>query len=276
MLIKKFKIFILIFLWIGVSSPAFGESTQELRTTYNAAIKAVVQEVVSMKNSYPELEGFSSSAIQKDTNGFSRVFYTHDAGGLDPKQDPYGFDLSIHVEPLDVQEDLDSDTTESRWPFPLLGIKVVAQSQRKGSSASFDVNKIVESHMDILNDLEQKSLPFQLDLKPQRDVFDVSENIGITVSLINSGSKGFRVADLNENSLYCTFADRDWGTQEGPREFNSLLNPGSSITTLLTIPGSDTPQDMWISCQYAIAFKGVRPYKRIKVSIQRQAKSPSI
>ncbi|MBL8013587.1 MAG: hypothetical protein JNN05_07030, partial [Candidatus Omnitrophica bacterium] len=218
MIIKNVKIVILLTFLAGLSPQVFGADTQELKGVYNSAIKAVVDEIVSMKNSYPELEGFSISSIQQDSRGFSRVYYAHDPGLGDSKDDPYGFELVIDAEPFEPSTDATSQT-QAQLTFPLLGIKVVARAERKGASASFDVTKIVESHMDVLNDLEQKFLPFQLDLKPQKEIFDISEDMSITVSLVNSGAKGFRVADLNEKSLYCTFADRDWGTQEGPREF---------------------------------------------------------
>lgn len=240
---------------------------QEVKDVYNAALESVVHEIQSMKNGYPELEGFSSAAIHQDSSGFNTLLYSHDSSGVSGK-DPYEYSLSIESKPYKAGDKAVLNENKQEILFPLLSFKVVMEAQKKGASTSFDARKIIESSMDGLKDLEQKFLPFQLDLKAQKESFEVYEDIVVTASLNNYGVKGFRVADINENSLYCNIGEIEWGSPDGVVEFNTVLNPKSSLATMLTIPGVDTPQDVWISCKYAIAFKGVQPYKRIKISIK--------
>lgn len=257
---------VLVVLTMAFGSMAWADD-QEVKNAYNAALESVVQEIQAMKNGYPELEGFSSAAIQQDGSGFNTLLYNHDSSGT-TNNDPYGYSLSIISKPYNSGDKAVLNENKQEMVFPLLSIKVVMEAQKKGTSTSFDARKIVESSMDGLKDLEQKFLPFQLDLKAQKESFEVYEDIVVTASLNNYGVKGFRVAAIDENSLYCNIGEIEWGNPDGAVEFNSVLNPKSSLATMLTIPGVDTPQDVWISCKYAIAFKGVQPYKRIKISIK--------
>jgi hypothetical protein len=250
-----------------LACPPLSAQTQNeaIRTRYNESIEAIVRDIIQAKNGYPELEGFSRSAISQDSNGFESVFYEHDSAGN--AQDPYSCSFSINIKELKGDE---PQAEGSGWEtkFPLLGIKVVVESQRKGEWVSFDLRKIVESNLENLKTLEQDYLPFRLELKTSKEVYAVFESITITALLRNTGIKAFKVADLDEDSLYCKIGNKDWGNPEPAVELNKVLNSHGTIQKILNISGADDPQDLWIACTYAIGFQGVQPYQRIKISIK--------
>ena len=250
-----------------LACPPLSAQTQSeaIRDRYNESIEAIVKDIIQAKNGYPELEGFSKAAISRDSNGFESVSYSHDSSGN--AQDPYGYSFSINIRGLN-DDVLQTEGSLWEMKFSLLGRKVVVDSQRKGEWVSFDLRKIVESNLENLRILEQDYLPFRLELKTQKDVYFVHENITITVSLKNTGVKAFKVAELDEKSLYCTIGNKDWGNPEPAVEFNKVLNSYGTIQKILEVSGAGEPQDLWIACTYAIGFQGVQPYQRIKISIK--------
>lgn len=248
-----------------LACPPLGAQDETIRSRYNESIEAIVQDIMQAKNGYPELEGFSSSAISLGANGFKGVVYEHDSSGN--AHDPYSCSFSINIKALN-DEALSQKDSSWEIKFPLLDFKVVVESQKKGEWVSFDLRRIVESNLENLRILEQDYLPFRLELKTEKDVYSVSENITITASLKNVSVKAFKVADLDENSLYCTIGNKDWGNSEPVVEFNKVLNSYGTIQKVLEVSGVDDPQDIWIACTYAIGLKGVQPYQRIKVSIK--------
>ena len=239
--------------------------TEAIRIRYNESIEAIVKDIIQARNGYPELEGFSRAAISQDANGFESVSYAHDSAGN--AKDPYSCSFSISMKEL---KDAEPQSEGSGWEtkFPLLGIKVVVESQRKGEWVSFDLRRIVESNLENLKTLEQDYLPFRLELKTSKDVYAVFESITITALLRNTGIKAFKLADLDEDSLYCKIGNKDWGNPEPVVELNKVLSAHGTIQKILTISGADDPQDLWIACTYAIGFQGVQPYQRIKISIK--------
>lgn len=240
------------------------ETARAIQSQYNAAIESIVDEILKVRNGYPELEGFSKSVISVDANGFDRVFYTHgSASGVDS----YAYQLSINPTLLDTEVFVPADASTQEIKFPLLGFKVVVESPGKGESTSFDYHKIVLSNMERLNVLEQEFLPFRLKLQAQKESFRVYEDIAITAILQNVGQKAYQVADLGENSMYCQIGQSEWGEPQGSPDLNRVLNSGASLAKILKVYGFDTPQELWISCTYAIAYRGVQPYDRIKVAI---------
>ena len=240
-----------------------------VRIHFNEAVDAIVQEIISAKTGYPELEGFSRSVISQDANGFDSVSYKHDSSSAAfNNQDPYAYELTISVRQLGEQENIPVDGSLLSIKFPLLGMKVVVESQKKGESTSFDLKKIVESNMEGLKSLEQESLPFRLELRAQKESYEVYEDITIVATLKNKGFKAFQLADLDENSLYCKIGQSEWGGLETSPKINQILSSNASIAKILRVYGVDTPQELWISCTYAIAYKGVQPYNRIKVAIK--------
>jgi hypothetical protein len=247
--------------------PPLSAQTQSeaIRSRYNESIEAIAKDIIQTKKGYPELEGFSRSAISQDSNGFESIYYVHDSSGY--AHDPYSYSLTINIKTLSGNEPQNGGSP-LEIKFPLLGIKVVVDSQNKGESVSFDLRRIVESDLEGLRILEQNYLPFRLELKSQKDVYSVQEDITITALLRNTGIKAFKVADLDEDSLYCKIGNKDWGNPEPAVEFNKVLSAHGTIQKVLTISGVDDPQDLWIACTYAIGFQGVQPYQRIKISIK--------
>ena len=237
-----------------------------VRSRYNESIEGIVKDVIQAKSGYPELENFSKTAISQGVNGFENISYVHDlpASG---SHDPYAYRFSVGIKDLSSDDTKDID---SSWEvkFPLLGFKVVAESERKGESVSFDFRKIVEKNLANLRVLEQDFLPFRLELKTEKDVYSVREEIVLTVSLKNMSPKPYKLADLDENSLYCTISDQEWGNSDAQVELNKVLNSNGMIQQILTINGMETPQEIWIACTYAVGYKGVQPYSRAKISIQ--------
>lgn len=266
---QKIKIGIFLAMMMFMVCPSIMAQDDAVRIRYNEAIDSIVQEIIRAKNGYPELEGFTRSVISQDSNGYSVMYYMHDSSSeAINNQDPYAYQLSISAKSIGELETVPVDGALWVTRFPLLGIKVVVESQKRGEWTSFDLKRIVETNMEGLKSLEQEALPFRLELKAQKEDYEVYEDITIIASLKNKGVKAFQLADLDENSLYCKIGQSEWGSPEASPVMNQILNTYSSIDKILRVYGVDTPQELWISCTYAIAFKGVQPYNRIKVTIK--------
>jgi hypothetical protein len=267
-MIRSVKIINLVFvasILLFWACPPLCAQNETIRSRYNESIEAIVQDILQVRNGYPELENFSRSAIREDPNGFRSISYTHDSSGNE--KDPYGCSFFIGIKELNGDQTQD-DGSAWEMKFPFLGLKVVVESKEKGEWVSFDLRRIVESNLENLKMLEQEYLPFRLELKAHKEVYSIREGIIITASLSNTGMKKFKVADLDENSLYCRIGNNDWGNPEPIVETTKVLNSYGTIRTNLNISGVDDPQDLWVACTYAIGFKGVRPYNRIKISIK--------
>ncbi len=235
---------------------------------YNEAIDNIVKEILQVKAGYPELESFSGSSVKVGQDGHKSISYVRDSSGNPAGgQDHYAYRFSITLKPLDNSE---AEAGSSVWEvkFPLLGVKVVIDSQRKGEWTSFDLRKIVENNLDALKLLEQDSLPFRLEVSTDRQLYSVSEEIMLTISLKNTGLKPYKIADLDENALYCSIGDNEWGNAVPQVELNRVLSGRGTVQRMLRITAPDTPQELSIACTYALGYKGVQPYNRIRVSIQ--------
>ena len=262
-IVTSFFILSVVLLWACLPSNAQNET---VRSRYNESIEGIVKDIIQAKSGYPELESFSKTVISQSINGFENISYAHDSPA-NSSHDPYAYQFSVGVKGLTGD---DTEDASSSWEvkFPLLGFKVVTESRRKGESVSFDFRKIVEKNLADLRVLEQDFLPFRLELKTEKDVYFVQDDITVTASLRNMSPKAYKLADLDENSLYCTIGDKEWGSSDSQVELNKVLNPNGTIQKILRIYGMETPQEVWIACTYAIGYKGVQPYSRIKISIQ--------
>lgn len=241
---------------------------ENVRIRYNEAIDNIVKEINKVKAGYPELESFSKNAVNLGKDGFQSVFYLRDLSGS-PRGglDPYAYSFSIRIAALNSEETkVDSSSWEVK--FPLLGVKVVLESQRKGEWVSFDLRRIVENNLDSLRILEQEFLPFRLELSTDKPEYSVLEGITLMLTLKNMGPKPYKVADLDEKALYCSIGDREWGSPDAHVDLIRVLNGHGTIQRMLRIIGPETPQELSIACTYALGYKGVQPYQRIKVSIQ--------
>lgn len=261
-----FLVVVLFAAFLSVLATYAQETT--ILSRYNEAIDNIVNEILEVKAGYPELESFSRSAVKTGQDGYKNISYVRDtsrnhAGG----QDQYAYRFSINLNALDNSE---AEANGSLWEvkFPLLGVKVTIDSQRKGEWTSFDLRKIVENNLDALKLLEQDSLPFRLEVSTDRQVYSVSEEIVLTISLKNAGLKPFKIADLDENALYCSIGDNEWGNAVPQVELNRVLSGRGTVQRMLRITAPDTPQELSIACTYALGYKGVQPYNRIRVSIQ--------
>lgn len=251
-----------VFFTVG---PSFSAENDVIRNRYNEMIETIANDIMEAKYGYPELEGFSKSAISVAPNGFESIFYMHESSA--GSHDPYAYSFSVGIRDLNSP---DASVGGSSWEvkFPLLGFKVVVESQAKGEAVSFDLKKIFESNLESLRVLEQDYLPFRLELQPQKEVYSVREDIAIIASLKNAGIQAFKVSDLDQSSLYCKIGDKEWGNPESVVELNKVLNSYGTIKKILRIYGFEDPQELWVTCTYAIGYKGVRPYSRIKIPIQ--------
>lgn len=240
---------------------------ETVRIRYNEAIDNIVKEINEIKAGYPELESFSNNTVNVGQDGFKSVFYLRDlSGGLRGGLDPYDYHFSIRIATLNSEE---VKVEGSIWEvkFPLLGVKVVLESQHKGEWVSLDLRRIVENNLDSLRVLEQEFLPFRLELKTDKSSYSVLEEMTLTLTLKNMGSKPYKIADLDENALYCSIGDREWGNPDPHGYVNRVLRVHGTIQKKLRIAGPETPQELSIACTYALGYKGVQPYQRIIVSI---------
>lgn len=237
----------------------------EVRARYNAAIDNIVTDIIQAKSGYPELESFSQSVIQEDSNGFKSINYAHDSSGSG--SDPYAYKFSIRIQAL---ESGSVSGSNSSWEerFPLLGFKVIIEAQKQGEWASFDASRIVETSLEDLKVVEQEFLPFRLELKTDKEVYSVREEILLTATLKNASIQPYKLADLDEDSLYCKIGDKEWGNGGAALELNKVLSAYGTVKKILKVSGMETPQELWIGCSYALGYKGVQPYSRVKISIQ--------
>ncbi|GEM_PF-4670912 len=240
---------------------SLGGADAKARQEYNQTVERIYNGFVQLKDQYPELKDFSRNAMGQDRNGFDTLSYEHDLQGL------YGYRFSLHAEDLTRDRASDQEGV-GQLKFPLLGFEVAIESKRSGGLAIFDPRKIIEENFQALKVLEQDQLPVRLELKTDKDVYRVREQITLTVSLKNMGSRAFKVADLNEESLYCAIDDKEWGTQESTGEIGSILKPYGSLYKILKVEGINVPKEAWIVCTYGLGFKGVQPYSRVKVLVQ--------
>ncbi len=258
------NIFIFVVLICAVC-PVARAQEDAVRARYNAAIENIIKDIIKSKSGYPELESFSASAIREDSRGYKSSAYSHDASG--GAADPYNYRFSVGIKSLDSQPVSDSDSWEHR--FPLLGFKVVIEAKKLGEWTSFDASRIVETNLEDLKVVEQDFLPFRLDLKTDKEVYSVREEIVLTATLKNVTIQPYKLADLDESSLYCKIGEKEWGGEGGGvLELSKVLSAYGTVKKILKVSGMETPQELWIGCSYALGYKGVQPYSRIKISVQ--------
>lgn len=268
---KRFQSIRGIIVVVLLTSLLFCHSAQAQEATvkslYNEAIDNIVVEILAVKAGYPELESFSGNAVKIGKDGYKSISYVRDSSGISMDgKDQYAYRFSIALKTLDKSE---VQAEKSVWEakYPLLGVKVVIDSQSKGEWTSLDLSKIVENNLDPLRIMEQEFLPFHLEVSTDRQVYSVAEEIMLNVSLKNKGVKPFKIAELDQNALYCSIGEDQWGSPEPQIELSRVLKVGASVQKMLRILAPETPQELIIACSYALGYKGVRPYDRIRVSI---------
>jgi hypothetical protein len=259
----RIPVIILSFL-LTIASPApVWALEEEPVAKYNEIIDNIYREIWLLKEQYPELSNFSKSAVKTSPEGLKEISFSHEPFSDDDSYgDPYGFRFSVKSNPLTELTD-----GAAEWKFTSLGFKVVLEIRRPGQLTTFDPFEIVETNVEELYLLEQKILPFQLELSSSKEVYEPKELINLTVTLRNAGDRPFKVFDLNEKSLFCRIDDMTWGNPVPQDTVEKVLPPHGTLTKILRVRGISKPKEARISCRYGIGSKGIQPFNRIKVRI---------
>jgi len=239
----------------------------------NKFIVSVYKSIEKLKGRYKELEDFDDKALLKNEHGIYSIFYkTKITSGL-YKGRYYGFGVTVTKEDdSNLYEDQSDELFD--LSFPLIKMKVYGFKLLYLRTRQLDIENLVMDRADILWDYQQKFMPFELTLEPDKKKFLVYEDIQFTVKLKNKTRRNIKLRDLSDDTLFFLYNNKKWGAhllEPLPTDgLDVILYPGKSISKKFIGNGFSIPKKFSIFCTYNMTYKGVKPSASLEVEVLKE------
>jgi hypothetical protein len=266
--------YVMLFFFLMVS-PAWSQSIDKRAVEVsNQVMRNIYNDLVSLKDRYPELEGLSERNLSKNEYGIYRLNY------ISPMTDSFGntknyvIDVTISVYNGD---DYLTSTGEGffNYDFPLLRVRLLGNQSFVYKSKQFDILDIVEKNKDILAEEQQKRLPFRLGVKTSKDNFSKNEDIEFIVTLQNTTDRVLMVKELSPKTVHFLINGQAWpvtAVKEGKRISHNVLKSAESMSRRFKIQGLNRRKEFNVVCTYSMTYEGINPTALLKVKIVRPEK----
>jgi hypothetical protein len=198
-----------------IAWPSFAEDkainpqTQEI---CNQVMMDIYQEILSNKDRYKELVSFGEKALYKNKYGIYAILYQYGeaaADEKDPRKRPFAFGLTL--DRIGDNNFSDKDNVFD-FSFPPMGFKFSGYQNKHLFRTQFDILPLLKKHGAKLVNYQQQFLPLRIEIKTDKDVYQVREDIGFEITLRNVSKRNLLVDDLNEDTLFFIVDDDYWGT----------------------------------------------------------------
>lgn len=265
-MIKRF-IFLFIFWGSALAWAQNAAIEPALRDLCNQAMLYVYQDILAVKDRYPELADFNEKSFYENRDGIYAIFYEKKTSSLGGKPSPYAFGLTI--ENIKAQTFYGREGVSS-FAFSALGIKFSSFQLPPPKRSQFNLRPLINRHGILISLEEQRHLPLRLELKPTKATFELNEPIEFDVVLTNVGKSNIFVKKLNFDMLYFVINNKPWGkplTQKVSGGERVTLRQGESIRTRFKGQSYATTGVVEIHAVYRLLVNGVNPFATLKVQI---------
>ncbi len=240
---------------------------EEIRMLCNDIMTAVYNEIISVKEDYEGLEGFSEDVLFENSDGFYAIVYESNQTDDSRKRSNYGLGLAI----TGINDTLFQDR-DGRFEtdFPLLGVKMTGYQPRFLKRSQLDIRPLVKKYGLRLADHQQALLPIRLSIEPVKDTFNTGEEVVFDVVLKNTGKSHTYVNSLGSSTLFFLLNNSPWGTR--PSEYEEggqrvILRAGEEVRVRFRGDAYLRPQRISIYGVYNLSIKGVNPYAGAEIHI---------
>jgi hypothetical protein len=260
---------------MGFSARAYAQEnrpvliSEETKTICNQVMVNIYRELLEVKRKYKELAQFDESTLYETEQGIYAIVYQYRASAQQVEKYPFEFGITI----VDINDMIFAEYGERyafNLTFPLLGIKFAGYQKRNRTRYRYDIAELINKHGFLLARQQQKYMPLKLELAAKKTVYNVDEYIEFEVKLTNDSNKHMWVKSLNEQTLYCLFDERPWGTrsQEIPQATKFVLQAGQFSSARFLGEALSDPKDFEIYCTYNMSVNGIKPFGLLKVKVQ--------
>lgn len=218
---------------------------------------SIYEEILRLKVKYDELEGFSEKNVSVNDYGFKAIEHEYKSKN---RKNAFG----VTIVGLTDTYFKKSKGNVFEVKFPILGVKIQGYQKHLARGKQFDIQAVTDIFGQLIRARQAKELPFELTVKPEKKVFKTREDIVFTVTLKNVTNKIMVVKDLNQETLFFIYNNKEWGTSEiDPESYSKVqkitLREGESLEKRFKSRGYSFPKSFNVFCSYVMSYKGVRP-----------------
>ncbi len=254
------KILILhVLLFICFSAFAQNEIVIEKATEELCArvMDEIIEEIFRLKVKYEELEGFTERNVSVNDYGFKAIEYEYIYKN---RKNSFG----VTIVGLNDEFFKKSKGGIFELRFPILGVKLQGYQNYTPRRSQFELQSVTEPFSELIRERQVTYLPFKLTVEAEKKVFKTKENIFFKVTLKNVTNKIMTVKDLNKDTLFFVYNNKEWGASEIDRKSYKkvkqiTLREGESIEKRFMSNGYSFPREFNVFCSYVMSYKGVRP-----------------
>ena len=262
------KVLILIVV-LFLSLPAFAQNEVFIKKDTGAlcvrVMDEIIAEVISLKIKYDELEDFSEENVTINEYGFKAIEYKYKYRN---RNNAFG----VTIVGLNDKYYKKSQGILFERKFPLLGVKVQGYQKHFPGRKKFDIQAVADVFSQLIRERQAALLPFKLTVEAEKNIFSTGEDIVFKVTLKNVTRKIMVVKDLNKNTLFFLYNNKEWGASEiDQTSYNKVkkftLREGESLEKRFRSKGHLFPRSFNVSCLYVMSYKGVRPFSIMSIIV---------
>ncbi|MCA9399121.1 MAG: hypothetical protein KC618_05195, partial [Candidatus Omnitrophica bacterium] len=239
-----------------------------VRDLAEQVIQGVYDDMKNVSQDYPELKGFNAAALSKGIDNVTKIEYEY----INDKTLDKVYRFAVEVVPLDQVNTYGQGPKVFEIAYPVLNIKLIGLLDRKYAS-HFDAEPVIFKNAKKLLQYEQQQIPYALEVKSEKNVYNAGEPIEFTIILKNKTNQNLKLRELNEETLFFKFNGKEWGTRAmDPANVRHvlpvILGPQESITTTFYHEGVRRPQNVVIEGRYALPYNGSFAQDKISVEVK--------
>lgn len=252
---------------LAQDAPILDKVTKEV---CNEFMLNIYQEIQAYKDKFPELSDFDERALVQDQNGFYSINYQIVDLRIKDADPLYQFSVAIKTMEEGVSKKSGLESTYD--DFPVLGLRLLRLVHRQVLWHHLNLEKIIKKNIDQLYAHQGNYLPIQMTLKAAKDTFKTGERIEFQVILENKTNQSFKIKNLNEDTLFFTINHKIWGTKsiDAVKSENKklILGPDESYQRGFRGESFSLPGRVEIDCTYNLAYKGIMPFGKLRITIE--------
>lgn len=269
MLIRVF-VFALMYLFLNSLSVFAAISPESIRVV-NEAIVKIFEDAKLAGETESAFANLSQEHLTKTSLGFTKFEYQTEY--VDQFGRPLNYTFVITAVGLSDAHPYEGVADKKFvYEYPLLGLKVVGTQSRTHSRFGFNSEKILTHRLRAIEDYQQSKLPLNLIINHDKEEYRPGETITITLRVKNISAKSLLIKDLNEYTLYMSYAGKTWGSQDATMVKNTgkgvVLKPGSEISLDFTINAPNVAKDVDVYCAYNLAYEGILPSDLVTIKVR--------
>lgn len=237
--------------------------SKQTRDRANEVVLQVFNDLLSVKDSFPDLKGFSEKVLIQDDD--DRLSFQFNYGDLFSVKRKFSFGY------LEADQLFSADRSKgslSRWPYPVLKIKFVLAEEQVDARLSAYIMSRVEERLQMLEDIQQSNLPLKLDVLAPEWVDLRDDRVRFEVRLINVSDKSWLVRDLGADSLICGINGHPWETGDIQPSTTRKLKPRDSIRKVFAFPVAREMDNIVIFCKYNLSYQGAFPMDTLVLKVK--------